>query len=430
MRVGVLLIALLALPSLAQRGGGRFDRFNSRCDQGRSDRGFACDDFAFFELAPSNSVGLGAACSGTATGVHGETIASTRGSSATCSTRGRATTGFAPGDIINLSTNVIRTEPNSAGQLAIRGEPAGTNLSLRSDAFDTAPWQAINSTVSLPTITANQALSPANVLEADRVQVAACPAVGNYSLVIQFQATAFKVTPATISLWVRGNGSNGAISLYADDGATGYDVVTCNYNASTWSICELPSTQGDLVEWGFGCLNVAAGGSNTGAADFFVWSGQLENSAYRSNPIPTSGAAATRALEAVTTSAVNLAALTSSGCAAATFEPFATTAAVDVLIGGNDARYLYLSPSLRTFDGVNNPALASGFVAGTPKRYRTTWAASTMDLFNVTDATSTSSAFDGAFTPDGTLRFFGAVIGQGPGYLSSLQLDPTPARCQ
>ena len=54
----VLLFALVALTADA----GRFDRFNSRCSQGRSDRGLSCEDGAFFEFASASGAGMTSTC--------------------------------------------------------------------------------------------------------------------------------------------------------------------------------------------------------------------------------------------------------------------------------------------------------------------------------------------------------------------------------
>lgn len=65
--------------------GGRFERTNERCEQGRSGRGLPCEAGAFFEFAPASGAGMGTACACAAvTGAKGEPLTFTRASVAEC----------------------------------------------------------------------------------------------------------------------------------------------------------------------------------------------------------------------------------------------------------------------------------------------------------------------------------------------------------
>lgn len=57
MKRALLLLGLVTLTVAAARVG-RFERTNSRCVQGRSDRGLSCEDSPFFEFAPASGAGL------------------------------------------------------------------------------------------------------------------------------------------------------------------------------------------------------------------------------------------------------------------------------------------------------------------------------------------------------------------------------------
>jgi hypothetical protein len=296
-------LALIAVALAVTADAGRFDRINSRCVGGRSDRVLACEDLAFFEFAPSNGAGMGSACACAAvTGAKGEALTFTRTGDATCSRQGLATTGINNGDLTVCTGNQPRVEP-SGGVLGLRVEGARTSSVLRSQEVDNASWVTVGVLgPAAPTITANAATAPDGTLTADRVQVNACAPVGSASAVYQNYTGTAAAWSGT--LYVRGNGSGGTLNLYYFDTTAALgNAVNCNYVSASWTRCDVPRTFANTTHrFGFGCVNdaVISGSGNTGAADVFVWGAQSEVGAYATSYIPTVASATTRNAESAT----------------------------------------------------------------------------------------------------------------------------------
>lgn len=420
-----MLLALLATLALADASPRYFTRECGRTPGGRSTRGVPCaPSFAYFEFAPANGAGMGAACAGTTpTAASGQAInGATRASVAYCTKEGVATTGLTTTSMVQLSANQVRVEAVGTA-LFVRTEPAVTNIDLRSEEFEDGAW------TSTAGVAANTTLSPWNALTADTLTDASgaaiqssCQTIATTSAVkFTFSAYLTAGTLAKASVRITGTGSS-----------TGDCVASTASLASTYTRlgCSSPAAYAGTLTALTVCVEVGTVVGDTGS--IVVIGAQTEATDYMSSYIPTTSAAATRALDIVTTSAVNLAPVVSSGCAAMTVLPLSTTVDLSMLVGGGSARYLYLAaPTIRSFDGTNNPTLSAGLVAGTPKRYRATWSASTLAIFNTTDATTASGSFDGTMTGDGTLRFAeNGIIGVGPALWGLVQLDPSPTRCQ
>lgn len=249
--------------------------------------------YAFFEAFPASGAGTTTACSTTPpTGAKGETLAFTRTGNATCLKQGPATTGIANGDLVLLSTDVPRVS-SVAGLLSFLRESARTNSMPRSEALDNAAWTKNGVGVAVATVTGDYATAPDNATTADRVQVAACPTVGNRSDVIQ--GVAGVGTTYTGSFFLRSVSGTQTVSICSFGGAGGACTPVVLTDAS-WTRPSASFLGSATTYLAVGCINDAAyaGASNTGAADILVWGAQLEQGPWLSSYIPTTSAAVVR----------------------------------------------------------------------------------------------------------------------------------------
>jgi len=299
------LFALVALTADA----GRFDRFNSRCSQGRSNRGLACEDGAFFEFAPASGAGMGTACACAAvTGAKGEAMTFTRTGAATCSPLGLASSGITNASLVECSANLPRVE-SSGSVLGLRVEGARTNVLTRFIDYANATW----ADVATPTLTGAQV----------------SPWTGTYAnLAVQFDdndGAAFEgrtqtvtVTAATqyvMSCFVKAGTLNTArLSL---DGTT---ADFTGLSSTTWTL----ATVVDASSSGVAIAAQALNGSTAAATGTVIWGGcQVEAGAYATSMIPTVAAAVTRNAESAYFS--RSIATTAGVCSAATHEVPSTT---------------------------------------------------------------------------------------------------------
>lgn len=453
-RVLLLVSILAAVAGHADRG--RFERFCSRTEQGRSDRGFPCanaaEDFAFFELAPTSGAGMSSPCAGIdVTGAKGEAVTWNRASAAGCLRQGLAATGILNGDFVQVPANRPRVVPNGAGTNGLLFEASRTNyLNASSDLTDIGNWFSASVGVAAPTITANAGIAPDGTMTATRVQVPACPNPGDYSIRYQ-NLTTFAGDHSIGTFFKLNAGAGQAQSIYFLRRATGVGAaVACAPLNGDWIWCGGPlsssqltvNTAGSDTQFGFGCVNTAGftGASNTGAADLLVWQPDVQNGTRMSMPIVTvpGGGTVTRAPDyGASVSSVSLASLATSGCFAVSLTPTipppppagAFGRAGYMASAGQLLTYSRFANTIRAYDGTTEPTIVSGFALGVTKRYRTVWSASAnFSVRNVTDNVVDTVAFDGSMATTGPLLIgAGASAGEEEGWwiLSRLALDPS-----
>jgi len=303
-----LLLALAAVTAWGDPGPR--PRFTTRdCSRlgSRSSRGFPCDNYAFFELAPLSGAGMGSACACAAvTGAKGEAVTWVRASTGACFPSGVSGAVSTGGQ--DCGNNLPRIERAPDGTLAFLVEPVRTNLLIRNQEISDVAWTAgfSGTGTSTAVVTANFGTDPFGGSTADRVQVSACPNANSESDVAQ----TYTGSAATFAghLLIKGTSGSGSIraSLYDTTAAAGTSIL-CNYNSTTWTWCGGPVAGGGnpglltrafanaTHKFVFGCINYAStGGSDTGAADFLAWRPQSELGGFPTTPILTVAASAKR----------------------------------------------------------------------------------------------------------------------------------------
>jgi hypothetical protein len=364
------------------------------------------------------------------TGAKGEPLTFTRASVATCTktaSGGLATTGIADGDLVSLPSGYSRVEYGAAGTLGLLVETTRTNSILRSEELDNAAWTLNASAGKLGTRTANFAVAPDGTTTADRLELPAVTAPAEYSRILQNFTSAGG--SGTCSVFVKGNGTSGSFPMYL---LTGFPAATatCTYGATTWSRCTLSGTftgAGENLYLG----PSGAGTATTPAQDVLVWGAQCEIGAYATSYIPTTSAAVARATD-VATFTVPASVWASTGSAAFSWTPSGAGVGVGVLAFGASGRVLYgAGTSVLAYDGTNNPSTSSSGVAGSLKRYWSSWStAGGWVVRNETSGNQATSAFTvGTWTTDTSLET--TVAGLIPdGIMSRICMDPDSTRCR
>ena len=421
-------LALLLLASLAHADDrrGRFERFCSRTGQGRTHRGFQCDDLAFFEAFPASGAGTSGACGTTApTGAKGEALTFSRGSNGTCqktATGGLVNTGIANGDLVVLSSNVARVEYDSGGVRGLLVELGGTNLNLQSANLADAVYTSIGA----PTVTANTTVSPDNTTTMATIQDNSGAAQEGRQQVIV--ATAGQ--PYTLSVFVKaGTLSSVTVSL---DGTT----ATCtSLSATTSTRCIVTDASASGV-----AINAQVlGGTVVGdTGTFIAWGQQVELGSFASSYIPTAAGTATRVADDATMAFTST--LLASGSIAA------TTWSVTGGLPSNAGWFTVAGPTRTNFrDGFIGFAnsFAGSFYSNATQGFANTvvvsagtnrmagfWgAAGTGWLVNGSGATGAGVSDTVAVSWFNLMNYNGSGTNI-HGIISRVCLDPSPARCR
>lgn len=380
--------------------------------------------FAYFELAPPGGAGMTAPCaSSNPSGAKGEAMSFTRTGVATCSTTSNgifATSGIANGALVEVPTDVIRVETDSTGAREVLMEQSKQNALPRFIDYGNAAW----ADVGTPTLTGGQTSPWTGTYATSAVQFDDNDAAG-------FEGRSQAITVSAGAAYFMHCLVKGGSLAEARITLDGTAATITGLSSSTWSIISVA----DVSSSGVAITAQVMNGDATGDTGTVIWGGcQVESGTYRTSMIPTAGTAVTRNADGTPVfSGVSLAALAASGCAAANMTPLGTSGMVGGLLIANSAgRFLYtVGSTLRSYDGTTEPTLAANFIIATRRRYRSTWSGATQTLYNVTDATSNSGAFDGAMNVTGPLHVgASAVIGfASDARLGAFQLDPNPSRC-
>lgn len=159
----LFLLALVSLTAQADDHRGRFERFCSRTDQGRTNRGFLCDSLAFFEAFPASGAGTFGACSTTPpTTTRGLPLIGKRQFTADC-IKTNDITNIQPGDLVTLGDSVSVVTPGfgTSTQLGVFVWPQFVEDAIQTDALNNAAW------TSTEAVTANTHDAPDGTTTAD-----------------------------------------------------------------------------------------------------------------------------------------------------------------------------------------------------------------------------------------------------------------------
>lgn len=400
---------------------------------------------AFFEFAPSSGRGMTPACACTTpTGAMGETLTFTRTGAATCSKQGLATTGIQNGDLVVCANNNEPRVESSGGVLGLRVEGARTNETLRSQEVENVVWATSVSGVAAPTITANFATAPDGTLTADRVQISACPTVGNASGINQTSGAI--ASPSSSSVYLKANSGTPSVSICMFGITTGTRACTqFSLNTSTWTRAVVPNvTNTGGMNMEIACENRTAsytGATNTGAADILVWGAQSEAGAYATSYIPTVAAAVTRNVEvayfnSLTGTPQSVAATFQAGYSTTTHGPYVflanDTTASNMLLSYVDTAGKLVGQCNQTgaLCASNNESAVQTF----PGTHRTAvWRVPNTTWAGVFNGVETSRADGRSAHPTLNRLYIGSYFSTGSeldGIVTRVCSDPSPSRCR
>lgn len=199
------------LLALALAGGGRFERTNSRTEQGRSDRGLLSSaSYALFEFAPASGLGMPAECS--SGGVYGVL----NGRELVPLTFARASTGWctkADYSLVEVSSGQPRVMSGTGGTtpLGLLVEDSATNLVVHSRDLSQAAWTKSSMTCAR---TATGVDGVAN-------SASTCTASGSGATVTQ--ATTVAAATRNSSMYLRRSVGSGVVEV-TRDGSTWHEV--------------------------------------------------------------------------------------------------------------------------------------------------------------------------------------------------------------
>ena len=390
----------------------------------------------FFSAFTASGAGTFGACSTTPpTGSKGEALTFTRASSATCSKVGLATTGIQPGDLVTLTTNQPRVEPDADGVLAVRVESQRTNNFTRSQEWGNAAWVKYrDGAAALPTVPASDsAVAPDGTTTADTASIGAT--IGSQSSII-YQGACATGAQCAVSAYVSGPSGSGTTDICA--GTSGAACAPCAWTATSWTLCQRTGIVGTVTSAYVGNATFYNGGTVRPAQDVYVWQGQAEVGATLiTSAIPTTSATVTRNADVVSF-ATTLSGSTFSAATNMTTPSalVANSTAFQVYVDANNSVTAYVDGSAKLvcnfrIGGVDNTVTsAASVVASASNRVACQYGAAGRSACVGGTCTTTAGALT-LFT--GAATFYigtrSATGNESNGIHSRLCYDPSDARC-
>jgi hypothetical protein len=207
------------------------------------------------------------------------------------------------GTLHTASTNVPRFDynPNTLTPMGLLIEEQRTNLCLQSGALQTSPWGswATGTGVPAPTVTGNNAIAPDGTTTAARIAYPAVSGAGAESVVNQ------PITVSTVvyafSLYLKGAVGGEVVYIMASPDGVTYYRTSCTLTTS-WQRFSFVTSALTPSVWFFQIGVDLRDGSQTSkpAQTIYAWGAQLEAGAFPTSYIPTTSAAATRAVDVAT----------------------------------------------------------------------------------------------------------------------------------
>ncbi len=386
--------------------------------------------YAAFEFAPPTGLGMTGECAGTnPTGAKGEALTFSRASAATCTkgTNGLRTTGIADGDLVYVSSNIIRQEKDANGVLGVLVEEGRTNGSIRSQEFDDLAWTKSSfSGAPVPTVPGvNAAVAPDGTTTADEVAFGAT-AAGQGSALTKLSVGG---GPIAWSVYARGSTTtpSGTIDLCTDPAAS---CVPCAFVSGSWSRCIVIEPSAALANIYVGNMTIYNGGTARAAQTVRLWGAQVEAGAFPTAYIPTTSAAVNRPSDVAQVAIASSPTTAGSMSANVNFEG---------LVG--DRGILGLGPGgiqglLKYPTGSNNNLYVSGAAganyvsADFNGKWSGSWGTSTSTCVNGACGTTGASSMT-ASTAVGLLDYYSGGWGVriSSGIIGSICIDPSPTKC-
>jgi hypothetical protein len=169
-------------------------------------------------------------------------------------------------------------------------EPQRTNFGIQSEDLSSAAWFKGTGV----TITADSAISPSGIQNADRVIGAIGTGTwGSANTLGSATSSLSSNTLYTATIYLRSSSSSSQVTLRLRDQTTGNETtLLCNLTTS-WQRFEISRTTGASTT----ALAVVL---TNATADFFAWGRQMEQGAYATSYIPTTTASVTRNADSIT----------------------------------------------------------------------------------------------------------------------------------